>query len=314
MVKLWSENTPSWLLFVHFGFGLGTIIGPAAAEPFQSDRIVTSHVDHDACQVIAKAHHVMSSNASQLLQHAPCKSRLYVPFSTFGSVALASAALFFTFHFLPINKRLTGREKHDNHNNRKLSDEREDVDKTSVEDESENKNSDVSGVYRTQMVVLLFLMYVMIVANNTMLSVFIFTIAVDTSLAFTSHAAVLVTTSYWLCFAGSRLVFALVSRCIKIQVSDSTRSFYCYKHFCLVPDMCALSVVDLGVCANIYSPCFGGIPGLMGFSLATNVLGGDVIRRLRFRSNVFDGNVVREPLHLHDAHQLRASRRRHRDW
>ena len=216
IVELWTSNTPSWLLLVHSGFGLGTIIGPQATEPFITENHTTSHVDHDACQLIAKAHHVTRNVTTHLLRnHAPANSRLYIPFTLFGCVALTSASLFLTCNFLPINKRLRKPEANDP----EVDTSPNEVKKEDAVDISSDVITQNGDPYRVYMAVLLFFMYVVVVANNTMLSVFIFTIAVDSSLAFTSQRAVMVTTSYWVAFAGSRLVFALVSRYTRVQVN-----------------------------------------------------------------------------------------------
>ena len=235
VVYMWQEGAAAPIHAVHFGFGLGTVIGPLMTGPFISTSIGndtgTDMSVNQQPQIYSLGIHYNSNSQStnhvnnvSLLQSFVesestdeewTQSRIFIPFSICAGLALISSLTFFCLYLLPANQQLYQRRS---------------TSTTSGIDLNPGSCAGGDTCYGVAMFTLLIFLYILIVSKDTLVNTFLYVIAVDSKLAFSSWHGVLITTSYWIAYAASRLVFAVIGHFINVKVCSVTSVCCCRLH------------------------------------------------------------------------------------
>ena len=136
------------------------------------------------------------------------ESRIYIPYSICGGFSFSCGVIFMILCFIPINRLIYRRQMNTDTTHQSL--------RTLLNPASCSEGRPIFGA---QMFSLLLVLYILIVSKDTLINTFIYAIAVDKDMGFTPWQGVLVTTMYWVCYAVSRLVFAVIGHFVRIQVS-----------------------------------------------------------------------------------------------
>ena len=183
---LWGERATAPLHIVHFGYAIGTILGPVVAAPFQSQNMTSCDVTLNTMTLHVNA--------------------VRIPFSIIGAQGLFTALLFVSLiffiprtttsstptaeHTLPLRQRL-----------------------------SPGTCAGGNTCFGVTLLALSAVLYFFLTGKEQPVFAFIYAMALDrVKPAFTKEHANLVTTAFYVSYSGGRLLGAVIGHFVRIQV------------------------------------------------------------------------------------------------
>ena len=198
ILRAWGERATGPMYAIHFGFGLGSTIGPFLARPFLSPEDV--FINCTECMTTAMP-------ATEEPSRFPEGSRIEIPYIIIGLFTLAMGITLFVLHIIGPPDELRFKLY-------SASDE------TKALKEVCHPNNCANGSIPCTVLFLIcfFLFYVFNCGREIGLNTYMFTFATESELKFSKDSAIVLSSVYMAFYMMGRLVSVVLSRWFTVQV------------------------------------------------------------------------------------------------
>ena len=219
-ISLWGKEATGPVHFIHFGYGVGTILGPSMMAAFlPRGSNITNHTQTlTTLTAVSRTYHrdyfhYVSSLTSATQNITPSSNStvdVRIPFAITGGFTVVVAILLFAFMCFPFYKYLPRESVLEPSHLAK---------KTFKEIISPGECAAGNVSYGLQMFVCIFMFYVALVGKDTGVTIFIEPLAMNSPhLQLSLQQTDLLVTVYFICYAAGRLLIAVVGIWVPIQV------------------------------------------------------------------------------------------------
>ena len=197
-LQLWGEKSGPFLQALHFSFALGTTIAPLVAMPF----IMDVKLDNKTEKVIIKD--LNATDADAPFQNTSVSEKKFERFYpvVYAYAICAAFAFLVALFFLYLGCWCR---------------------KSSSISNQENTVKEEGKIYRTKMLILLFLFFMVYVGTEETFGAFVYTFAVSSQRQYSKSQASLINSLFWGAFAVGRFIAIPIAKFIspsKIMVID----------------------------------------------------------------------------------------------
>ena len=198
ILRAWGERNTGPMYAIHFGFGLGSTIGPFIARPFLSPE--DSLINCTECMTSAVP-------ATEEPSRFPEGSRIEIPYIIIGLFTLAMGITLFVIHIIGPPNELRFKLN-------AASDERKPLKEVCHPTNCSNGSIPCTVLF----LICFFLFYVFNCGRAIGLNAYMFTFATESELKFSKDSAIVLSSIYMAFYMMGRLVSVVLSRCFTVQV------------------------------------------------------------------------------------------------